>query len=350
VPVQGAGERVLPSVDEGLLLPAYPGEMGVEIRYFLGRVEPWLNSGWRILSRRPELYPPGRAIFDAELFSAEDELFRRYGADRLACGPHIRRPARGRFNTVGAVVAREKARRLQEEWRTLLSPRVYALTDRPWTRWDRDLVRVSTDFVAADPWVYGDVMPPTYLPPAFDSRDPQNAYPEHIGLQMRSVSFSLDPRNSRAEDVLDDARTTAEHLGLPLLVYGQPSGCVLPGGLVTTASLGDSSLLARELGYLRSCRIMLAPNSGWADLMCWLRVPVLVEERGSREVFSMMAPFRPRLLLRRRALAAHAQVDALLGGESEFHDLGSAHVDEPSLRRWVRGDWRAVPGRESIVQ
>jgi hypothetical protein len=324
-------------LNEGLLLPGYAGEMGVEIRYFLGRVEPWLNSGWKILSRRPELYPAGRAVFDVDLFEAEDALFRRYGADRLALGPHIRRPASGRLDRIAAVVAREKARRLQNEWRGLLSDRVYASIDRPWTRWDQDLVHVSTDFFSQRPWVHGDVIPPTYLPPAFASRGTEAAYPDHIGLQMRSVTFSLDPRNSRVEHVLADARVMAEHAGLPLLVYGQRSGCVLPDGMVTTTSLGDSSLLARELGYLRTCRIMLAPNSGWADLMCWLGVPVLVEERGDRHVFDMMAPFRPRLLLRRRAISAQTQMEALLGGDSIFRDLGSSRVDEPSLSQWVDG-------------
>lgn len=337
VPAKSSPGKSLDTRTESLLLPAYPGEMGIEIRYFLGRVEPWLKAGWRILARRPELYPAGTAIRDDALFAAEDALFRRFGADRLALGPHVRQPGRGRCNRLRAFVARQKARRLQEEWRGLLGRRIYGSEARPWTRWDKDLAKVSTEFAVDRLWKHGDVVPPTYLPPAFDSDGSENRFPDHVGVQMRAVSFSLDPRNSHVEEVLCDANSVAEHLCLPLLVYGHPTGCVLPDGMVTTASLGDSSLLTRELGYLRNCRVMLAPNSGWADLMCWLRVPVLVEERGGRGVFDMMAPFRPRLLLRRRALAAKAQVDALLRGESEFRDLGSAHVDESSLRRWVRG-------------
>jgi hypothetical protein len=326
-----------PIANDGHLLPAYPGEMGIEIRYFLGRVEPWLRAGWKVLARRPQLYPAGAAIDDPDLFAAEDALFRRYGADRLAFGPHIRQPDRGRLNRVRGVVAREKARRLQEEWRSLLSHRVYLAPARPWTRWDRDLVGVSTEFDNDDPWKHGDVMPPTYLPPAFDCASSENIYPDHVGVQMRSVSFSLDPRNSSVEEVLADARTTAAHLRLPLLVYGHPGGSVLPDGMVTTASLADASLLTRELGYLRSCRLMFAPNSGWADLMCWLRVPSLLEERGDRSVFGMMAPFRPRLLLRDRSVPVLTQVDALLHGESEFRDLGSSVVDASSMSRWIHG-------------
>ena len=64
------------------VLPAFPGEFGVEIRYFLGRVEPWLNAGWRILARRPELYPAGAVIAADDLWPLEAELFRAYGAPR----------------------------------------------------------------------------------------------------------------------------------------------------------------------------------------------------------------------------------------------------------------------------
>ena len=118
VPARAAAAPMHPIASDGHLLPAYPGEMGIEIRYFLGRVEPWLRAGWQVLARRPELYPAGAALDDAALFAAEDALFRRYDADRLAVGPHVRQPERGRLNRVRGVVAREKARRLRAEWRS----------------------------------------------------------------------------------------------------------------------------------------------------------------------------------------------------------------------------------------
>ncbi len=77
------------TICDGLILPPYPGEMGIEIRYFLGRVEPWLHAGWKILSRRPELYPAGTAIRDDALTEAENALFARFGAVRLATGPNL---------------------------------------------------------------------------------------------------------------------------------------------------------------------------------------------------------------------------------------------------------------------
>jgi hypothetical protein len=337
VPARSPLRKSLGAKEEELLLPAYPGEMGMEIRYFLGRVEPWLNAGWRVLARRPELYPAGSGVRDESLFAAEDELFRRYGAARLAFGPHIRQPSVGSVRHLRELVARRKAQRLRTEWRGLLSTRIFGSPVRPWTRWDDDLVGVSTEFAENRPWRHGDVAPPTYLPPAFRSDSVEDSYPDHVGVQMRAVSTSVEDRNSRVADVLSDADAVADHLSLPLLVYGHPSGTVLPCGMVTTASLGGSSLLERELGYLRTCKIMFAPNSGWADLMCWLRVPVLVEERGELSVFDMMAPFQPRLLLRRRALSVIAQVDGLLAGDTEFRRLGSSLVEASSVARWIQG-------------
>jgi hypothetical protein len=321
--------------DEGLLLPAYPGEMGVEIRHFLGRVEPWLKAGWRILARRPEFYPEGSAVSDPSFFALEDRLFAAYGANRLAVGPHIRHPERGQLSFARRRLAGRKALRLQAEWRKLIRRRMRLTESRPFTRWDVDLTRVSTEFSSPMPWVWSDVVPPNYLPPAFvDARSPYS-YEDHVGVQLRSLFTSREPRNSSVDEVLRDAADICEHLALPLLVYGHPHGSFLPDGLVNTSSLGDARLLRRELGYLRSCKVMLAPNSGWADLMCWLRVPTLLENRGNVEVFRPMAPFAPRLVVRSRGEAAGSQAEALLAGESAFRALGSDIADIRGVPDWV---------------
>src|SRR5271154_7331353 len=61
------------------LLPSYNGEMGLEIINFLARVEPYLRNGWRILARRPALYPPGTAFHDPAYFEKLDQLIAKYG-------------------------------------------------------------------------------------------------------------------------------------------------------------------------------------------------------------------------------------------------------------------------------
>jgi len=328
--------RVAPIYD-GLILPPYPGEMGIEIRYFLGRVEPWLRAGWKILSRRPELYPVGAAMRDDALTEAENALFARFGAVRLATGPRILHPEEGRLTRARWAIASAKARRLQAEWRRLLRPYLQASEPRPWTRWDMDLTTVSTAFAEHQMWAFTDVRPPSYLPDAFISQDPDCSYDEHVGVQFRAVTWNPCGRNSDVATVLAEARDAARHLSLPLLVYGTADGCILPKGTITTASLSDGHSLARELGYLRSCRVMLSPNSGWADLMCWLRVPVLVEHTEPRWVFEMMAPFQPRILLRQPEALVEDQVDRLMDDESALPELGVGVVDQASLDDWVSG-------------
>jgi hypothetical protein len=324
-------------VSDGLILPPFPGELGIEIRYFLARVEPWLQAGWRILSRRPELYPEGSAICDETLTEAETALFARYGAVRLATGPKIIRPADRWPKYARAVLDRAKAQRLQREWRLLLRPYLASGADRPWTRWDRDLTTVSTPRAVHKIWKPGDALPPGYLPPAFATNSVQWAHPDHVGVQLRRLSWHDDGRNSDVSTVLVEAEAVAGHLALPLLVYGDPDGCVMPAGHCTTASLAPERLLPRELGYLRSCRVMMAPNSGWADLMCWLRVPVLIERAEPLWIFDMMAPFRPRLLWRRPDVPVEAQVDELLDGGTALPELGVGAVTEASLDEWIVG-------------
>ncbi len=335
LPARDPMPRRIAAVSEGFILPGYPGEMGIEIRYFLARVEPWLRAGWRILSRRPGLYPEGSAVVDTELSEAEDALFARYGAARRATGPTILHPAKGGINRIGAAVALAKARRLQEEWRDLLRPYLSAGAGRPWTCWDRDLTTVSTVFSHHAVWKHGDALAPGYLPPEFTSDGLNCIYPDHVGVQFRALQPHPDGRNSDVDTVLAEARAVADHLSLTLLVYGSPQGCALPEGTRTTASLGGGALLSRELGYLRTCRLMLAPNSGWADLMCWLRVPVLVERTGPLSIFDMMASFQPRLLLRQPEVPVQAQVDELLHTGGAWVKLGSGVVDDASLDEWV---------------
>jgi hypothetical protein len=325
---------VIPACED-FVLPPYPGELGIEIRYFLARVEPWLRAGWKILARRPELYPEGSAVLDDSLTAAENRLFSLYGAVRLATGPKIVSPARGPFNRARAVVANAKARQLQQEWRQLLRPYLSNRLGRPWTCWDRDLTTVATEFIKHSMWKHGSALPPSYLPPAFVSEDQECTYPEHVGVQFRAVRYNPDGRNSDVATVLAEAQAVAADISLPLLVYGDAAGCALPEGTCTTASLGEGRLLRRELGYLRSCRLMLAPNSGWADLMCWLRIPVLIERTEPLTIFDMMASFGAQMLIRQPEVPVQEQADELLNTGGMWRSLGREVVDPASLDEWV---------------
>ena len=174
-----------------------------------------------------------------------------YDARRLAVGPHIRwHPEQGVSSSVGRRLAGRKAARLQAEWQRLVRQRTQA-ESRPVTRWDADLTIVTTEFLS--PRALGVVrcrapdLPPACLHrPRVPSsvRRARGGSAEGLGTRPR------EPRNSRVDDVLRDAREICAHLSLPLLVYGHPRGSVLPDRLVNTSSLGDDRLLERELGYL----------------------------------------------------------------------------------------------------
>ncbi|MFB2921313.1 MULTISPECIES: hypothetical protein [Aerosakkonema] len=72
------------------VLPPFGGEMGFEIRSFLGRVEPWLRNGWKIIAKRPEFYPKDTAIYDREYLQKESEIIKKYNAVRVSNSYYIR--------------------------------------------------------------------------------------------------------------------------------------------------------------------------------------------------------------------------------------------------------------------
>jgi hypothetical protein len=55
--------------------------------------------------------------------------------------------------------------------------------------------------------------------------------------------------------------------------------------------------LNAELAFLKKCKLMISPDSGWTDLMGWLRVPVLLEGLQFPWGFESLRPFRPKILL-----------------------------------------------------
>jgi hypothetical protein len=112
--------------------------------------------------------------------------------------------------------------------------------------------------------------------------------------------------------MMEIAETASQYLGLPILVYGHPEGTLLPDGYLHTVDLGVDGLLARELGYLRNCRLMISPDSGWANLMAWLRVPTLVEKQICKYVFYWLQPFKPRINIVKRDVPLPTQIQELL--------------------------------------
>jgi hypothetical protein len=322
----GAGDPA--AWEQRKILPPYLGELGVEIRYFLAAVEPWLRNGWRIPARRAELYPPGTAFADPELFADLGALLDAAGAKPMGTSfviPGVDLTGFeviAEYDAVSGLKVQAACRdpaligpalriaQLEQALRRCFA-RHHMLASRPVTPWDRTLTSV---FDARSEHLCGGaiVLAPHWQPEAFTV--PRYAAHPHVGMQLRQVRHN-PVRNSDAGRVLAAARAAASHLDLPLLVYGEPGGTVRPEGLPSTYARGGGDLLAYELAMLRECRVMFAPDSGWCDLMCWLRVPTVLTRVARPTTHSCMQVFRPRLMLLDEVRPIGPQLDRLLAAE-----------------------------------
>lgn len=315
-----------PKIGVRRVLPPYLGEMGYEVKYHLGRVEPWLRNGWKIMARRPEFYPEGTAIHHPEFFAELDKILDEHlifgaGAGIYAPPPDlapldiIPTLANGNVEVLlrlgdmakitREAVAEIRLRKLFLEW--------LDHQGRPLNEYDRKIFAFTETCIAESYLRRSEGLKPTYLPPAFEA--PPEPMAPHVGVQIRAVKHLSRERNSNPDWMSETARAIGDHLGLPVLVYGRPDGCVIPDGFETTwrEADGGQGHLARELGYLRSCRLMLAPDSGWTDLMAWLGVPVLLEMLRMPLAFEELRDtFQPRIAMIERDQPLGPQIDAIL--------------------------------------
>lgn len=316
----------MPRIGVKRVLPPYLGEMGYEIKYHLARVEPWLRNGWKILARRPEYYPPGSVVEAPEFFEACDNILAEHaifgaGAGIFAPPPELAdldilpRLDGGslevtlRLADINKVsreaVAEIRLRQLFLDW--------LDYDGRPLTDYDRNTFAFSETCLAETYIRRAEALRPSYLPWAFE-HPPELTVP-HVGVQMRAVTSLSLHRNSDPDWMCATAKAIGAHLGLPIIVYGRPDGCFIPEDMHTTWRPQDDGRghLARELGYLKTCRIMLGPDSGWTDLMTWLGVPVLLEMLHYPQAFEELRDsFQPRIALVDRQAPIGPQIDALM--------------------------------------
>ncbi len=329
-----AGAELTPSPSEPRIgvrrvLPPYLGEMGYEVKYHLARVEPWLRNGWKIIARRPEFYPPGTVVDAPEFLAAIDTILGEqvvFGAGAgifappselvdLTISPHLT------GDSIEVEIRLADLHKITREAVTEIRLRQLFLDwldyeGRPLTEYDRNLFSFSETCVAESDIRLSESLRPTYRPTAFET--PVEPMVPHVGFQIRKVKQLGLKRNSDADWMCATATAMGEHLGLPVIAYGHPDGCHIPEGFQATwrEAEGGQGHLARELGYLRSCRLMLGPDSGWTDLMAWLGVPVLLELIRFPMAFEgLRDSFEPRIALTDRALPLGPQIDALLASD-----------------------------------
>jgi len=253
------------------ILPPFLGELGYEVKYFVGLVEPWLRSGWKLISKRPELYPKDTTVSCPELFEEINKLKVKYSAQEVHSNLCVLFENRSTMNRTDYETVKRK---FEFELRETLRPHISSPC-RPITIFDTLLTSswsgINEFFLSS---YHG--LRPSYLPDAFSS-GPQLC-PPHIGVQFRNVSSKDEIRNTNWQLSFPTLAELSIELALPLYVYGEPTGCFFPPSCVKASSFhnSDYSGLAGDLACLRSCRIIFSPDSGWTDLMAWLRIPCLI--------------------------------------------------------------------------
>lgn len=313
-----------PKIGVRRVLAPYMGEMGLEVRSHLARIEPWLRNGWKIAARRPEFYPPGTAIAAPRFFAAAQGVMTEFGVTAAGGGLYVLPEKIGHYNIapdaqgeqISALIELSTMERATREARAEIGLRRLFLEwfdheGRPLTDHDREMFAISQSSTAETEYRLAESLRPSYRPAAFET--PSHPLEPHVGFQVRAVTTMDKKRNSDPEWMGATALAIGAHLNLPVVAYGHPEGCVIPEGVVTTWRGTDEGHLARELGFLKSCRLMLSPDSGWADLMAWLGVPVLLEMLRMPYTFEgLRETFQPRMALADRNAPIGPQIDALL--------------------------------------
>lgn len=315
------------------VLPPFLGEMGFEIIHFLARIEPYLRNGWRILARRPALYPPGSAFFDPAYFDRLNPLIAQYGLhptpvglrrpeQRLDANFHIR-VTRGDMQQIALEMRYEQPDILLQEskFELLMRDLFYSYCDVA----QRGVLDMDLSLLSCQPSRRNDVtiaqrpvLCPSYRPTPFLA--PGGPQKPHVGVQLRAMAKTgKHPGGGSSRDsdpgvILPLAEMAAAHLGLPIIVYGRPEGNLLPDGYEQSYEAGID-LLDKELRLLSACQLMFAPDSGWADLMAWLQVPTLLEGSAYSGHFDALIGFQPRIALLDRNGPLEPQIDRLLAAE-----------------------------------
>jgi hypothetical protein len=253
-----------------LILPPFLGELGYEVRSFIAMIEPWLRTGWKLPTRRPALYPEGTTLTDSDFFSRIDKIRENYKCEPIMSHLAVH---------FGENIRIEDLNKKKEGFSKDLQKIVRDYVDRPGrpvTYWDAYLVKpwsgINVDFFSS---FHG--LLPSYKPKAFLEGHPECSF--HIGVQFRNMK-KMNQRNSDIVAVRKLADEVAHFLELPLICYGEESGCFIPSDLQHVSQFYPTGEvgLSGDLRCLSRCVIMIAPDSGWADLMGWLQIPTILQK------------------------------------------------------------------------
>jgi hypothetical protein len=312
------------ALEKRRILHPFLGEMGLEIRGFLGSIEPWLRNGWVIPARRTALYRPLTAFEDPPYFERINAIKSAYGLREITgrldkiIGPRIAASTAMDETTFQLIMSADIANDLQQalaarrELRHAFFER-YGHDQLLPTRWHTKLssqCHGDDDFEECARWA----VVPNYLPPYFEN--PPFEFPRHVGIQLRNVPQNPQ-RNSDPERMGRLAAEASAILDLPIILYGQGEDFSLPDVQRTVDLIpAGTAQLSAELVFLKHCALMISPDSGWTDLMGWLRVPTLLERIYFPWGFEGLRPFSPRITLANEA-DLRASIETVLAPDIE---------------------------------
>lgn len=246
------------------ILPPWPGEFGFEIRYALPRLEVLAPAGVKVLTRRASIYPKGCGIFDADYFQQEDKLFGKYKVIRSG---------------IAAVPTRGCPLEFENEWKDIFY-------SRGWDDYGLGRTISWEPFCIHNPKI-NLLAAHSYF--SFARYNPllsinealllQKPVPSHIGVQFRLRNERPDGRNTPLHDVMVFCNRLSDQLHVPLIVYGKD----VPLNEIGRIRHADSftrahpDQLARDMCVLKHCKVFVAPDSGWADFLAWLGIPIILQ-------------------------------------------------------------------------
>jgi hypothetical protein len=267
-----------------LVIPSWPGEFGFEIRYALPRFEIVASDFVKVLSRRTSIYPKGCSIYDEKYFRKEKQLFDDFKVIRSACA---------------AIPTNGSALEFKRKWKELFISCGY---DNKFVGECVGLKSFNIDNSGFDFFsCYYLFKFPTYNPlENADESLVKIPVPYHIGIQFRNRPERPDGRNSLISETIEVGSKISNYFNLPIIFYGKD----VSGSIHDDATNADFYVkdhydqLAREMAVLTKCRIFIAPDSGWADFIAWLGIPMIMQADKYNSIQSYTRQGRQAILMK----------------------------------------------------
>jgi hypothetical protein len=270
------------------ILPPFLGELGYEVRHFIAIVEPYLRSGFKLISKRPELYPDGTTLFTPDLYQEISKLKKKYNGQEVHSSICVEF---SNPNCLSQETLNNKNNEFENELRKLLIPYI----DRPGRTVTSLDIQLTSAWKGLNEFFFSSYhgLKPSYKPKNFIEGNIN--CPSHLGVQFRKIIGKDENRNSNIDELYPLLLQLADQVNLPLFVYGEASGCDFPDNCNKVSAFHHASVsgLGGDLSCLKNCVLMFSPDSGWTDLMGWLQIPTIVTELYTNHTYMSLIPFKP---------------------------------------------------------